>query len=226
MSKYLSSVMKILPVVQARQIVELLEDLRAKGEVRDAEEYEAALRDLSTLVNADSPKPSFSQIRSLAVYLCSSDAHNTMMRAAKNDIEALFLQTDDMGSKLDDHHQIMMKSMIAELEQSIGEQEDNIRRLQILASSDNEFSKILVNSFKQTSLKSINRSMSGSENLFIDNRTGKPVSEDEVPSAYVSEHGRKILLSTVSNYQKQFRLYQRYQQYQYHQQFEQHLYRV
>jgi antitoxin component HigA of HigAB toxin-antitoxin module len=197
MSRYLSSVMKVLPAVQAQQIVKLLDDLRAKGEVRDAEEYESALRNLATLINADTPKPSFSQVRALAMYLCSSDAHNVMMQSAKNDIEALFLQVDDMGAKLNDHHQLVLKSMVADLEQAIGEQEDTIRRLQILASSDNEFSNILVNSFKQTSLKSIQRSMPGSENLFIENRTGKPVSEDEVPTAYVSEHGRKIVLSSI-----------------------------
>lgn len=198
MSKYLTSTMRVLPAVQARQITDMLNSLRAKGTVRDINEYEETLKSLTSLVNADSPKPMFTPIRSLVWQLCSSDAHNTMMQAAKNDIEALFSQADDIATRLDDQHFFMMKSMMAELEHVIDEQQDTIRRLQILASSDNEFSKISVNSFRQTSLKSIDRSILGSESLFFDNRTGNPVGEDDIPSAVVSEQGQKLILPVTN----------------------------
>lgn len=198
MSKYLTSIMRVLPAVQARQITDMLNSLRTKGAVRDISEYEDTLKSLTSLVNADSPKPMFTPIRSLVWQLCSSDAHNTMMQAAKNDIEALFFQADDIATRLDDQHFFMMKSMMAELEHVIDEQQDTIRRLQILASSDNEFSKISVNSFRQTSLKCIDRSIIGSESLFFDNRTGNPVGEDDIPSAVVSEQGQKLILPVTN----------------------------
>ena len=196
MGKYLTSIMKVLPAVQAQQITKLLEGLRANGEVRDAEEYEKALKKFAKLVNAEYPQPLFKQIRALVMYLCNSDAHNTMMLAAKNDIEALFLQTNEIGQRLDGQHSLMMDSIISDLDRALNEQRDTIKKLRIVGSKDNEFSNVLVNSFSQTSLKQINRSEAGAELLFFDNRTGAPLGEEDVPSAYISPEGQKLLLPT------------------------------
>ena len=111
-NKYLDSVLKVMPAVQARQIAELLQDLQVTGQVRNATEYEAKLKELSALVNAAIPQPSFVQIRSLVWTLCSSEAHNIMTKAAKNDIEATFLQIDEIGEKLEDHHRLFMTNMV------------------------------------------------------------------------------------------------------------------
>lgn len=197
MSRYLKSIMRTMPVVQSRQIAELLDDLRAKGEVRDAEEYKQALSDLSKLVNAEDPIPSFEQIKALVWNLCSSDAHNSMMKAATNDIEAVFLQTDEIGQRLEDQHTLVMKSMLKELEHVVNEQEDSIRRFQLIGSNNTEFRDVFLNSFGSTSLKRINRSQPDSTTLYFNNRDGKSVSEDVVPDAEVSQNGKKLLLPTL-----------------------------
>jgi hypothetical protein len=190
--------MKVLPVVQARQIADLLDDLRAQGEIRDAKDYEEALRELSLLVNAEDPQPIFVQLRALIWHLCRSDAHNAMMTAAKNDIEAVFLQTDEIGVRLDDQHFFFMQNVINNVEQVLNEQEDRIKHLKLLASPDNEFQHIAVNSFAQTSLHKLERSQSGAELLFFDNRTGRALTEGDMPTAYVSEHGKKIILPSTN----------------------------
>lgn len=198
MARYLKSIMKIMPVVQARQLTQLLDDLRATGEVRDAEEYENALRKLSKLVNAENPVPSFRQIKALVWQLCSSDAHNVMMQATKNDIEAVFVQTDEVGRRLDDQHFLMMKSVLSELEHAVAEQEAEVRRLQLVGSPNTEFRNVLLNSFAATTLHQINRSEAGSDLLFFNNRTGHPVGEVDIPNAYVSENGKKLVLPTTN----------------------------
>ena len=186
--------MKVLPVVQARQISDLLQDLKAKGELRDVQDYQRALADLVQLVNAENPKPMYQQLRAVIWGLVRSDVHNTMMTAAKNDIEAVFLQADEIGRRLDDHHFYLMQGLISDLEKVLQDQEDRIREFKMKATKNNEFTDIVYNSFARTSLKKIERSIPNSQLFFFNNRTGEPVKEEDLPSAYISEHGKKIVL--------------------------------
>jgi hypothetical protein len=198
-SKYLDSVLKILPGVQARQISELLKSLQASGQIKNAGEYEAKLRQLAMLVNSSTPVPSFQQIRAIVWGLCSSDAHNAMMTAIKNDVEASFIQVDEIGSRLDDHNVLFMKNVLSDLENNLAEQENTIRRLEWLADQTNEFTQSLVNTFSSTSLLTVNRSEVGSDNLYYDNRTYKTQNSTELPSAVISTEGRKLLLDVDSD---------------------------
>jgi len=198
-SKYLNSVLRVMPAVQARQISELLQDLQSKGTVRNAGEYKEKLQELSTTVNDTNPKPSFKQVRALVWNLCSSDAHNAMMQSFKNDLEAAFLQVDEIGSKLDEHHELLMKNMIADLERGLNEQENHIRKLEWMANQGNEFSQVLVNTFNSSSLLNIPRSSTGADSLYFDNRTYKQKTLVELPSAVVSEHGKKLMLDSVND---------------------------
>ena len=198
-SKYLNSVLKILPAMQARQITDLLSEFRATGEVTNPEEYSKKLTELAAAINSESPKPSFEQIRSSIWAPCSSQAHNMMMRAAQNDIEALFEQTNEIGEKLQDHHFLMMKNLIADLERGLNEQETLIRELEWLANQNNEFTFVLVNSFRSSSLLRVPRSVAGAESFYFDNRTYKNTLIEELPNAIVSENGEKLLLDTSND---------------------------
>jgi hypothetical protein len=195
MGKYLTSIMKVLPAVQAKQISLLLDELKANGEIRDLSEYEKELKNLTKLINAGSPSPLFRQVRSLVNYLCSSDAHNTMLQIAKGDVEAIFSQIDEIGQRVQDQHSLIMNS-ISDIEKGLNEQEDLIKKLEILTSKDNEFTSIIINSFSQTADQRLNRSNPDAELLFFNNRTGQLLSEKVLPDAYVSPHGHKLMLST------------------------------
>lgn len=197
-SNYLNSILKIMPAIQARQIADLLSKLKVSGEVRNAEEYAAKLQELSTLINDQNPIPSFNQISSGIWYVCESAAHNAMMTALKNDLEALFLQVDEIGMKVNDHHFLVMKNLAADLERGLADQENKIRRLEWLAGQDNEFSLALVNSFVSASSFKIPRSDSLDSVLYFDNRTYTSKTEDELPSAVVDDMGEKLVLG-VSN---------------------------
>ncbi len=59
--------------------------------------------------------------------------NNMMMKSLKNDIEAAFLQVDEIGTKVDDHHFLLMKNLIADMERGLADQENQIRRLEWLA---------------------------------------------------------------------------------------------
>lgn len=191
--------MKVIPAVQARQIAELLQDLQVSGSVRDATEYEAKLRELSSLVNGEDPVPSFNQIRSLIWALCSSQSHNMMMKAAKNDIEAAFIQVDEIGEKINDHHNLFMKNVMGDLERNLQQQENTIRRLEWLADRSNEFSHVLSNNFSSASLFRVPPSDIEGDTLYFDNRTYKNKSEINLPFSYVSERGKKLILDIESN---------------------------
>jgi hypothetical protein len=122
-STYLDSVLRILPAVQARNITDLLRELQAKGEVRDADEYKRKLQELATLVNDTDPKPSFTQIRGLVWHLISSEAHNIMMRSAQKDLDGIFQQTNEMGEKVEGHHFLLLKNLSADMERGLTDQD-------------------------------------------------------------------------------------------------------
>jgi hypothetical protein len=197
-STYLNSVLNILPAVQARNIVDLLNEFQAKGEIKDADEYKAKLEELATAVNDTDPKPSFEHIRGLIWHFTSADAHTMMMRAAQQDLFALFQQASEMGAKVDDHHFLILKNLAADMERGLADQENTIRRLEWLANTSNEFSMALVNAFVSASLYKVPRSQTGAKNLYFDNRTYQSRTEAELPSAVVSEHGQRLILDATN----------------------------
>jgi hypothetical protein len=196
---YLDSVLKILPAVQARNIIDILNDLKTTGAITTIEEYQAKLQELSSLVNDKNPKPSFRQIRALIWHLADSDAHNVMAKAAQADLSAIFAQVSEIGEKIDDHHSLIMKSLAADLERGLADQENTIRRLEWLANQNNEFTTAIVNSFTSSSLLRVPRSELGAENLYFDNRTYQNRTEAELPSAVVDEHDQLLQLDTTND---------------------------
>jgi hypothetical protein len=198
-SKYLDSVLRILPAIQARQISDLLQKLQASGQIKNTAEYQDRLRELATAINSSTPKPSFERIRAIVWNLCNSDLQNTMLQAAKNDIEALFVQIDEVGEKLSDHNLLFMEGVIADLNKTINEQEETILRLEWIKNSNNEFTTAISNTFSSSTLGRTDRSELIASALYFDNRlqTGRP--KEELPDALVSEKGSKLLLNSTDD---------------------------
>jgi len=199
MAKYLDSVLRVLPAVQAKQLTDMLNKLKVEGEIRNADEYQLKLKEFASLINDKEPKASFRVVRALVWYLATAEAHNMMTTSLKNDIEALFLQVEEIGVKTDDHHFLMMKNLFADMERGLDDQENNIRRLEWLAGENNEFSIALVNSFKSAGLNKVPRSDTKAKTLYFDNRTYKNKTASELPSAVVSENGKKLILGTSND---------------------------
>lgn len=197
-STYLNSVLKILPAVQVRNILDILNEFQASGQIKNAEEYKAKLKELSTAINDSDPKPSFEHIRGLVWHLISADAHTIMMRSAQQDLFALFQQAKEIGSKVNDHHFLILKNLAADMERGLADQENTIRRLEWLANQSNEFSMALVNAFICASSYKVPRSQVGADNLYFDNRTYQSRTEAELPSAIISEHGQHLLLDSTN----------------------------
>jgi hypothetical protein len=198
-SKYLDSVLRILPAIQARQISDLLQKLQTSGQIKNTAEYQDRLRDLATAINSSTPKPSFERIRAIVWNLCNSDLQNTMLQAAKNDIEALFIQMDEIGEKLSDHNVLFMEGIVADLNKTINEQEETILRLEWIKNSNNEFTTAISNTFSSSTLGRTDRSELIASSLYFDNRLqiGKP--KEELPDALVSEKGSKLLLNSTED---------------------------
>lgn len=197
-SKYLDSVLKVMPATQAKQISDLLTSLRAQGEIKNADEYTKMLEELSTLINNEEPIPSFKQLIASVWGLCSSEQHNYMMTAMKNDLQAIYYQIDEIGRTINDHHFLFMKNLIADLERGLLDQENQILRLEWLAGQDNEFSIALVNSFISASLLRVARNDVEAKGLYFDNRTYVDKTEEELSSAVVDEYGDKLILGNVN----------------------------
>jgi hypothetical protein len=122
-----------------------------------------------------------------------------MMKAAKNDIEAAFIQVDEIGEKINDHHNLFMKNVMSDLERNLQQQENTIRRLEWLADRSNEFSYVLSNNFSSASLFRVPPSDLEADTLYFDNRTYKNKSEINLPFSYVSERGKKLILDIDKN---------------------------
>jgi hypothetical protein len=188
-NNYLNSILSVLSAVQARQLSELIQGLQVSGTVRNKDEYSKTLAELSQRINDKDPRPSFSPLYSKVWSLCSSDAHNLMMTAAKNDLEAIFIQTNEIGDKLEDHHLLFLKNTLADLNRSLLTQEATIKRLEWLSDKNNEFTEALINTFSSPGLET-SRSDSKSNILFFDNREEIQVL---LPSSKVSEGDSLVL---------------------------------
>lgn len=198
-SKYLDSVLRILPAIQAKQVYDLLQKLQVDGQIKDATEYESRLRELAAAINSSTPAPSFERIRAIVWNLCSSDLHNTMLSSAKNDIEALFLQVDEIGEKLSDHNLLFMEGVISDLNKVISEQEETILRLEWLKNSNNEFTTAISNTFTSSQVGKTERSELVASSLYFDNRTWEGRPKNELPDAFVSEKGNKLILNSAND---------------------------
>lgn len=192
-NNYLNSILGVLSAVQARQISELLQGLQASGAVRNKEEYSSKLAELSSLLNGAIPQPSFSPIRSVSWDLCSSDAHNLMTQAIKNDIEAAFIQINEMGEKLEDHHLLFIDNLLADLERGLQRQSNKITELELLADNNNSYTDVLVNDFTSDHRQIPNETIS-----IFNNRTKSTLEEEEIPFAYISD-GSSLVLNSESN---------------------------
>jgi hypothetical protein len=198
-SKYLDSVLRILPAIQARQISDLLSKLQASGQIKNISDYQLKLKELAAAINSSTPKPSFEMINAFVWNLCSSDLQNTLLQSAKNDIEALFLQVDEIGVKLSDHNILFMEGVISDLNRVIAEQEETISRLEWLKNPDNEFTTAITNTFSSSIIGRTERNMANTSFLYFDNRLqiGKP--KTELPDAFVSEKGDKLILGSAND---------------------------
>jgi hypothetical protein len=92
-----------------------------------------------------------------------------------------------------------MKNMIADLERGLNEQENYIRKLEWLANQNNEFTYALVNSFVSSSLMHVPRTDFEADSLYFDNRTYQQKTSIELPSAVVSERGKKLILDVTQD---------------------------
>jgi hypothetical protein len=198
-SKYLDSVLRVLPAIQAKQIFDLLTKLQVSGQIKNSSEYQNKLTELTALINSSLPAPSFNRIKAIVWNLCSSDLQNTMLLSARNDIEALFVQTDEIGQKLSDHNILFMEGVISDLAKVINEQEETITRLEWLSSSNNEFTSAISNTFSSSILGKTQRNETIASSLYFDNRTYINKPKEELPDAFVSEKGSKLILSAQND---------------------------
>jgi antitoxin component HigA of HigAB toxin-antitoxin module len=193
-NNFLDSVLNILPAIQAKQINNVLNELKNVGKIRNPQEYSNQLKELTQTVNDSVSKPMFNHIFASIWYLCSSEAHNYMMRSAKNDIEAIYSQLDEINKKIDDHHFAIIKSIASNIEKGLNDQEKMIKQLKWLIDSNNEFSHVLTNTFSSGSSLQVTRNDLESTGLFFDNRTYTDKTINKLPNAIINENLKQLTL--------------------------------
>lgn len=199
MADFLDSILKIMPAVQAKQISNLLNKLQIAGEIKNTEEYSNKLEELSALLNDSNPIPSFNKIMASIWSSCSSQSHNYMMTLLKNDIEALYLQIDEMGQKINDNNNLILKTLSSGLLEVLETQYNKINEFKWIADNNNEFDLVATNSFALSSSNSTERSSLESKGLFFDNRTYINKIESELPSAIINKATESLTLKSKDN---------------------------
>lgn len=195
-SSYLNTLLKTLPAEQSRQIIEILNGLQNSGGILSPDDFNQKLKELTSVVNKDGRiLPTIQLLLSFPMQLCRSSIHNTMLTSAKNDIQSAFLQTDEIGMKLEDHNVLFIDNMIRDLEASVSHQEETIKRLKWLADRNNEFTHCIVDQF--STVKSLDKSSSEIKkiyNIYFDDRFSKIQSQ-----LFYDAFGKKVLLPTKNN---------------------------
>jgi len=103
MSRYLDEFASIVPTIQGKQILELLNSATDTGEVRTLEEYQARLQELTDILKNTDPQPTYKIYEAIVGHPIRSDAFNTMVNTMVNDLDTAFKEINNIAEVLDIH---------------------------------------------------------------------------------------------------------------------------
>ncbi len=173
MVPFLKGFLSNLNAVQSKQILRILSQMRDRGEIRNAKDFETKLADLANLIQKDT----LGQQTPLFVFeegeLLESDAIRTFTDYLRLDLEVALGETERLSNSMRSHNRILSENYFDALEASLTELESETRAYEVLESQKfTGFSSVVKRWSFNDSI-----SVPGADNddlfvssLFIDNR--------------------------------------------------------
>lgn len=196
MGRYLNKFRSVLPGIQITQINKLLNGMKNDGSIKTIKEYNQKLQDLTKILQETDPTPSFKLLLGYIGDLISSARYNVMTQAIANDLEAAFLEADQIANVLETHKTLFDLTILDSIEKSINELERNIDLYEYIANSPHKFSDAQYVTFNETESVFTPRTDSEVGNLYYDYRLEEGIPEEE--TCEIDSLGEQLLMPAGS----------------------------
>lgn len=175
MGRYLDEFISVIPAIQGKQILEILNTARDVGEVRTLDEFQARLQELTETLQGTDPQPTFELIKAVIGKPIRGDAFNLQITSAINDLETAFKEIQNVAEVLQIHKTLINENILNNLKFAINDLETKIAIQEFLNSDVSGFTKAQFNTFKQSQTLSTKRSDLVASDTYVDNQTGLPI---------------------------------------------------
>jgi len=193
MGRYLNEFASIVPAIQGKQILELLNSEKDSGEIRTLSEYQTRLQELTAILKNTDPQPTYKLYPAIVGKPIRSDAFNLMLTLLLNDLETSFKEIQNIAEVLQIHKTLINENILNNLKFAINDLDNKILIQEFLNSDQNGFTLAQFNTFKQGDQLSSKRSDATAGNTFVDNQSGGPISA--IYDATVDLVGEKLIMA-------------------------------
>lgn len=176
--KYIDRFSSLVPAIQGNMVVRRIEDLKEKGEIQTEAEYNAALQEILATLSTVELKPLFTYVP-IRAEISSSEHFNTMMDLVRDDLEVAFIELNNIFASIKAHDTLFKDKLLDELHFTLGELENESKRLTIIADSNNAFDEVFLNSFDGDSF-SLDSSNIFSNDILFDRRKSERISNESL----------------------------------------------
>ncbi|RLC97648.1 MAG: hypothetical protein DRI46_12630 [Chloroflexi bacterium] len=189
---YLQKFRSALPTAQGNQILRLLITKKDKGEIRTVDEFKDRLKELTAELLAERITPTLKLYKAIGGEDISSEEYNDMLDRIKDDLEAGFVEADNIDEIIAAHHNVINSVALKALRFGINELESKISLYEFLNRSGKGFDDALFNTFRESQNLKTPRAASAASLVYVDPRTNQIITSDE--DAQLDFIGERLIL--------------------------------
>jgi hypothetical protein len=194
---YLQSYRSALPTAQGNQIIKILTQGRDSGKIRSIEEFKKNLQELTSKILAERITPTLKLYMATAGTDTSPEQYNYMLDRIQDDLEAGFIEADNLDLILDAHHNLIQDVVLKSLRYAVNELESKLKFYEFIDKNEQGFDNALFNTFREAIQGITARSASVASLLFVDQKTHQPILTDE--DCWIDTVGERLLLGPATN---------------------------
>lgn len=191
MAVFLEKFRSSIPTVQGKQILNLLQQKKDKGEIRTIEEFKTQLNSLTEQLLSEEIIPSLKVFFGEAGNVIDSESYNFMLDRINDDLAVAFTEVNTVADVLEAHKQVVNNVVLKSIQFGINELNERISLYEFINTNRLGLDQGQFNTFKTTKSVSTPRGSELSAILY----QGTTVEEDAV----IDPIGERLLLGYDSN---------------------------
>lgn len=177
--KFLDKFRSKLPTTQGNQILRRLVEKRNSGEIRTLDEFKNRLKELTTELLKERLKPTIKLFDAVPGRDISSTQFNDMLSHIEDDLEAAFIEAENLDEVIEAHHQLIQQVSLKTIRYSLNQLKAKVSFYEFISNNTAGFDDALHNTFTEAGKLSTSRADEAASLVFWDPRKGSSISEDE-----------------------------------------------
>lgn len=192
---YLNQLGSKLPAVQGRQIMRLLQKKKLSGEFRTVDQVKDKLKQLTDALLEKRIKPTIKLWIANGKEDISSEKFNDMMERIEDDLEAAFLEADNLYDILNAHNALIKEVALRGLESGLNRLEAQLAIYEFLIHTNSGYDDALFNTFRNSNGSLVDRDSRIAKFAFVDHRTNPPSIISPAKNAVVDIIGERLVMA-------------------------------